>query len=156
MRKLIAVASTLAIPLAILLFAQWPLRDWLQNYSRQANDAAQILFSLYAAVSITAATRSGTHLALSNHESPDALHKKSWRTWVLILCVSPWALFLLWTSVPQMLLSVTQLESFSEGLTPGYFILRIAVVVLAVLVLLEAARSALVSLGWRKRHHRSK
>jgi TRAP-type C4-dicarboxylate transport system permease small subunit len=140
MRKLIAVASTLVIPLTILLFVQWPLRDFLQSYSRQANDTAQIIFSIYAAVSITSATRSGCHLAMSNHVTRNA---RSWRTWALILCLLPWALFLLWTSVPQALQSVVQLESFSEGLTPGYFVLRIALVLLVVMVLIEAVSTAL-------------
>jgi hypothetical protein len=55
MRWLFIVAGALVVPLALLLFAQWPLRDGVQAYSRQANDAAQILFAVYAAVAITAA-----------------------------------------------------------------------------------------------------
>jgi TRAP-type C4-dicarboxylate transport system permease small subunit len=153
MRKLITFASLLVIPLAVLLFAQWPLRDWLQNYSRQANDAAQICFALYAAVAITAASRAGSHLTLSSHDKPGTRGAKSWRAWALLVCLVPWALFLLWTSAPQMWASVRQLESFSEGLTPGYFFLRIALVLLALLVLLEAARAAL--LGLRRRKHRA-
>ncbi len=31
---LLTLASLLVLPLALLLFAQWPLRDWLQAYSR--------------------------------------------------------------------------------------------------------------------------
>lgn len=151
LRRVTAVAGVLVIPLALLLFAQWPLRDGLQNYSRQANDAAQIVFGLYAAVAITAATLSGRHLALENYSVTGA--KPRWRAWALLLCVAPWAVFLLWSSVPQMLASVTHLESFSEGLTPGYFVLRIALVMLPVLVLVEAAASLLVSLGRRKHRH---
>jgi hypothetical protein len=44
-----------------------------------------------------------------------------------------------------MLVSISQLESFSEGNTPGYFILRIALVLLAVLVLVEALHRAFAS-----------
>jgi hypothetical protein len=144
----------LVIPLALLLFAQWPLRDGLQNYSRQANDVAQMVFALYAAVAVTAASFSGRHLALENSSAADD-PKPSWRVWALLLCVAPWAVFLLWSAVPQMIASVTQLESFSEGLTPGYFVLRIALVMLPVLVLLEAAASTLLSLRRRKHpHHR--
>ncbi len=53
----------LALPLAMLLFLQWPLRDLIHGYSTQANDLAQILFALYVAGSVAAATRAGTHLA---------------------------------------------------------------------------------------------
>ncbi len=31
----------LVLPLALLLFLQWPLRDVVQQYSREANDLAQ-------------------------------------------------------------------------------------------------------------------
>jgi hypothetical protein len=44
MRILSFLASLLVIPLALLLFIQWPLREWVQAYSRQANDMGQILF----------------------------------------------------------------------------------------------------------------
>jgi uncharacterized membrane protein len=150
LRRVIAIAGILVIPLALLLFAQWPLRDWLQLYSRQANDTAQILFGLYAAVAITAATISGSHLALAGHEDPATRANLSWRVWASLACVVPWAVFLLWTSVPQMLASVAQWESFSEGLTPGYFVLRIALVMLPVLVLAQAAGSLSAALSQRK------
>jgi hypothetical protein len=65
-------------------------------------------------------------------------------------CVAPWAVFLLWTSFPQMVASVTQLESFSEGLTPGYFVLRMALVMLPALVLAQATGSLFVRLTLRK------
>lgn len=150
MRWVIAAASVLVLPLALLLFAQWPLRDLVQAWSRQANDAAQILFALYAAVGITAASVSKSHLALAKRAQAATKLIAHWRGWTLLLCVGPWALFLLWTAVPQMLASVAAFESFSEGLTPGYFVLRIALVLLALLVLVEAVGHALASL---RQHH---
>ena len=145
---LLTVASLLVLPLALLLFAQWPLRDWLQGYSRQANDAAQILVALYTAVAITAASVSKTHLALVNHAHAATKSIAVWRAGLLAVCVVPWALFLLWTATPQMWESVRAQEIFSEGLTPGYFVLRIAVVLLALLVLVEAVAHVLQA------HHR--
>lgn len=150
MRKLVVWAGFLVLPLALLLFAQWPLRDWLQAYSRQANDAAQILFGLYAAVAITAATRSRSHLALDKHGHNALKTIASWRAWALLACVGPWAFFLLWTAAPQMLESIRAREIFSEGLTPGYFMLRIALVLLAVLVLGQAVAQALATVRVRK------
>lgn len=151
MGRLIAAASVLVLPLALLLFAQWPLRDWVQAYSRQANDAAQILFAVYAAVAITAASRSKSHLALVKHSTHAIKHIATWRTWALLVCVAPWATFLLWTATPQMFASVAGLEAFSEGLTPGYFMLRIALVLLALLVLLEALAQVLADVLARTR-----
>ena len=57
----IAGTQWLALPLIVLLFLQWPLRDFFRVYSREANDLGQILFALFVAVSVTAATRAGTH-----------------------------------------------------------------------------------------------
>jgi hypothetical protein len=150
MRWTITAASLLVLPLALLLFAQWPLRDWLQAYSRQANDVAQIVFAVYAAVAITAASLSKSHLALAKHDDIAINLIPIWKALALAVCVVPWALFLLWTAFPQMLASVAAAESFSEGLTPGYFILRVALVLLALLVLAEAALNVLASLRRRR------
>jgi hypothetical protein len=42
----------LVLPLALLLFLQWPLRDVVGAGSRPANDMAQWLFALYVAVAL--------------------------------------------------------------------------------------------------------
>ena len=47
----------LVVPLSLLLFLQWPLRELVHGYSREANDLGQWLFALYVASSVTAATR---------------------------------------------------------------------------------------------------
>jgi len=153
MRRLIVIAGLLVLPLAFLLFAQWPLRDWLQAYSRQANDVAQILFGVYGAVAITAASVSNTHLALAKPAQTATETIATWRAWALLACVAPWALFLLWTAVPQMLASIAAREIFSEGLTPGYFMLRIALVLLALLVLVHAVAQVWSDLRARRRPH---
>ena len=146
MRWVIVSASVLVIPLSVLLFIQWPLRDWLHAYSLQANDVGQIFFALYAAVAITAASQSRSHLALTKHADSAIKNRVPWRSWALLLCVAPWALFLMWAAVPQMLISVARLESFGNGgFTPGYFILRVALVLLALLVLVEAVDRAFAS-----------
>lgn len=154
-RWLVAIASLLVLPLAALLFAQWPLRDWVQAHSLLANDVAQMLFALYVAVAITAASRAKSHLALV-HSAPDEQPARaSWRTWALLACVGPWALFMLWTAVPQMLRSIAAQEIFSEGLTPGYFVLRIALVLLALLVLVHAVCQAIQDALVRLRDHKA-
>lgn len=147
LRWLTLAASILVIGLSLLLFVQWPLRDWLQAYSRQANDVGQILFALYACFAITAASQTKTHLAMTKHGGPATQPGVPWHNWTLLLCLAPWALFLMWTAAPQMLASIAQLESFSEGNTPGYFFLRIALVLLPVFVLLEALHSVFANPG---------
>ena len=43
---LLAKICLLVLPLALLLLLQWPLRDGLGAYSREANDTAQAIFAL--------------------------------------------------------------------------------------------------------------
>src|SRR5437870_3765525 len=53
----------LALPVVVLLFLQWPLREFVGKWSREANDLGQWIFAIYVAVSVTAATRARAHLA---------------------------------------------------------------------------------------------
>lgn len=133
---LCGLAGLLAFPLVLLLFAQWPLRELLQAFSRQANDAAQLLFALYIAVAITAASRARVHLASLR---PDHLttQRPRWQAWALLACTAPWAVFMLWAGWPVVAASVLSLEHFGETLNPGYFIVKLAMVLLLVLVLLD-------------------
>jgi hypothetical protein len=137
MNALFQLTRWLALPLALLLFAQWPLRQWLGLWSREANDLAQILFALYAAVAVTAAGRAGVHLAA--HPAGTAHPAGSPKRRVaLCLCVLPWALFVLGASTPGVWASWLQLEKFPETLNPGYFLIRSAAWLLAVLALIDA------------------
>ena len=42
---------------ALILFLQWPLRDFVQWGSREANDLGQWIFALYVSLAVTFATR---------------------------------------------------------------------------------------------------
>ena len=55
--------GVLVLPIGLLHFLQWPLREVVQSYSREANDLAQCLFALYVSIAITYATRRHAHLA---------------------------------------------------------------------------------------------
>lgn len=137
MRVLILAASVLVLPLAGLLFAQWPLRDLVQAYSRQANDLAQILFALYMAVAVTAASRDGVHLAAGHvlHARED--HPPRWRAWAVLACTAPWAVFMLWSAGPQIWQSLRQTERFGETLSPGFFLIKLALGLMVVLILID-------------------
>jgi hypothetical protein len=130
-------AAWLVLPLVVMLFAQWPLREWVQAYSRQTNDAAQIVFALLAGVSITAASQSGMHLSAHHAGTPAA----PWQRWALLLCVLPWAVFMLLSSAQPVWQALVQLEKFSETLNPGFFIIKIATTLLYALVILQALAS---------------
>ena len=136
-------AAVLVLPLAFLLFVQWPLREVVQAGSREANDAGQVLFALYVAVAITAATRSRAHLAADL-----AAHRYSQRARSLLqraaslLVAAPAAAFVLVSSSAATWQSILQLERFPETLNPGYFLLRLAAFALAALVLAQALLDA--------------
>jgi hypothetical protein len=133
-RLLLLAASALVVPLTLLLFAQWPLRDVVQAGSRQANDLAQVIFAVYMAIAVTAASIEGMHLAARH--APDEHDKPvRWRVWAVFVCTAPWAAFLLWTSAPGVWQSARQLERFGETLNPGYFLIRVSLWLLAALVL---------------------
>jgi len=144
LRAITAASLALVLPISLLLFLQWPLRDVLQAYSREANDLAQWLFALYVSVAITYATRMSTHLAANS-----LARRYSFATQVrlqrlaALFVLLPWSAFVLCTVAPMVWQSVAQLERFPETFNPGYFIVKAAVGLLALLVLAQALLSAL-------------
>src|ERR1700756_3790282 len=94
--QLVAAAEWLALLFIGLLFLQWPLRDVVPIFSREANDLGQVVFAFFVAASVTAATRAKTHLAadfLARHYGVRVrrrLHQLG-----TIAGLLPWALFVL-------------------------------------------------------------
>ncbi|HZP77099.1 MAG TPA: TRAP transporter small permease subunit [Pseudolabrys sp.] len=134
----IGVMQWLGLPLVALLFLQWPLRDLLRAYSREANDLAQCIFALYVAASMTAATRAGTHLAadlIAQHYS--ARTRDILARIAAVIGLLPWALFLLISSRNIVIESVLQREAFADSDNPGYFLIKLALWLLALLVLAQ-------------------
>ena len=128
--RMIRVGSWLVLPVSLLLFLQWPLRDLVHRGSPEANDLAQWLFALYIAVALTCATRRDAHprIAAWRRLSPSALQTCS------ALCLLPWAGFILVTGASSVWRSVLGLEAFPDTYNPGYFLVKIAAWLLALLV----------------------
>ena len=135
----IAAAQWLALPLILLLFLQWPLRDLVRCCSREANDLGQIIFALLVAVSVTSATRNATHLAsdaLAYRYSERARYRL--RQCGAALAVLPWALFIVIASKPFVFASALGLEQFPDTFNPGYFIIKAALWLMAILMIAQA------------------
>ena len=147
-RVLLLAAGALVVPLTLLLFAQWPLRDVVQAGSRQANDLAQVIFAVYMAIAVTAASIEGMHLA-ARHAPDEHERPVRWRVIAVCACTVPWALFVLWTATPGVRQSVLQLERFGETLDPGYFLIRVSLWLLAALVVMHGIASLARSLRAR-------
>ena len=140
-RAIIAAASILVLPVSLLLFLQWPLRDWWQAYSREANDLAQILFGIYVSIAITAASRAHAHLSAEG--AARQLDSRTRRVLARVAAAAvlvPWSAFVLYAGSGSLVQSIGQFERFPETFNPGYFLLRIALALLALLVLLHALR----------------
>ena len=136
----VAAAQWLALPLVLLLFLQWPLRDIVRCCSREANDLGQVIFALFVAVSVTAATRAGMHLAadtLAHRYSPRT------RAWIkrigTAVSILPWAIFVVVSGASYVIPSVRGLEAFADTGNPGYFIIKAALWFMALLIVAQAA-----------------
>jgi TRAP-type mannitol/chloroaromatic compound transport system permease small subunit len=134
----LAGAKWLALPVVTLLFLQWPLRSIVGLYSREANDLGQWLFALYVAASITAATRAKTHLSADtiSRNYSDAMRQWLARAGALFGLI-PWSIIVLVTSWSIVRDSTLLLERFPDTGNPGYFIIKLALLILALLILIE-------------------
>ena len=136
---LIAAAQWLALPLIVLLFLQWPLRDLVRCCSREANDLGQVIFAIYVVFSVSAATRAGTHLAadtLAQRYRARTRHRL--KQFGSTLAILPWALFVLFAGKTMVMSSVLGLESFPDTNNFGYFIIKAALWIMAVVIIAQA------------------
>jgi TRAP-type mannitol/chloroaromatic compound transport system permease small subunit len=129
----------LLLPVVLLLFLQWPLRDIFRIWSRDANDLGQWLFALYVAMAFTAATRAHTHLAadaLARHYSERT--RLTLARLGALLALLPWSLYVIIGGANLVISSVKALEAFADTYNPGYFFIKLALWLLAGLVLMQA------------------
>jgi hypothetical protein len=132
-------AAPLSLAVTVLLFLQWPLRDWIGAWSTQANDLAQWLFALYVAVALRHAGERGAHLvARPDLAETGAGRAARMRRVGAPLCVLPWALFIVISPAQQVAHSVANLELFPDTFNPGYFMIKLALVLLGLLIAVQA------------------
>jgi len=136
---LLAAGRWLVLPVSLLLFLQWPLRELVHAYSIEANDLAQWLFALYVSLALTFATRQHSHLAADMFAQR---YRPRTRAFIAkagaLLALLPWSLFVLIAGAPAVWASLAGLEEFPETYDPGYFIVKVGAWLLALLVLLQA------------------
>lgn len=135
-----AVAALLVLPLVLLLFVQWPLRDLWGAWSRPANDLAQCVFALYVAFALRHASRRHAHMAAdawaARHHSPRL--RRALRRLGPAACVLPWSLYVLVAGWPMVASAVTALEAFPDTFNPGYFTIKASAWLLALLMALQS------------------
>ena len=137
--RVTAIGAWAVLPLALLLCAQWPLRDGLGAGARLANDAAQTLFALYVALALRQATRDGAHLAADTLSARyPARARRALARWGGTLAVLPFALFVLVSGAASTWRALVSFESFPDTLNPGYFLIKLAAWLLALGMALQA------------------
>src|SRR5947209_6849600 len=93
---LVGSGRFLVLPVSLLLFLQWPLREWVHAYSAEANDLAQWLFALYVSLALTEATRTRSHLAADSFARRYMASTRQRIARVAgLVCLVPWSLFIL-------------------------------------------------------------
>lgn len=95
MHRLTSLTRYLFLALVGLLFLQWPLREWVRAYARQANDLGQIVFACYVAIAVTATSVYNKHLA-GDHKAGHLRAPTRSAVGAMALCTLPWALFMVW------------------------------------------------------------
>lgn len=135
MDGLCQAAMPLALLLTALLWAQWPLRDVVGAGAVQANDLAQVVFAWYVACAARHATARRAHLTARTDLA--ALPGRRTRLGEA-LCVLPWAIVVGGLSAEPVWQSLQHLERFPESFTEGYFLLRLAVPLLTLLMAAQA------------------
>ena len=137
--RLQKLARWLGIPVFVLLCLQWPLRDFVQRFSREANDLGQLLFAIYVAVAVTAATRAGAHLAADAVARRYSAQVKLWLSrGCAALVLAPCGIFLGLSGGPMILNSLGLLERFGDTGNAGYFVVKLALWLLAACMILAA------------------
>jgi TRAP-type mannitol/chloroaromatic compound transport system permease small subunit len=137
--RAMGVAQWLLLPLSASLFLQWPLREIVQRYSREANDLGQVLFAVYVSAALTAAMRAHTHLStgvLADRYSQSTRGRLADAGY--LLAAIPWSLFVLWTHFDTAWRSLVTGEAFPETFNPGYFVIKAAAWLMALLLLLQS------------------
>lgn len=134
MRVLMRTGAWLVVPLVLLLAAQWPLREWIHAHARTANDFGQIVFGLYVALALGHATSHHAHLRAMT-QAQNKWPRMFGHSIVLLWSAGIFAAALL----PAWRATLAH-EHFTEGMSPGYFLLRWALVALAAIQCILQAR----------------
>lgn len=146
--RLCAAIAWLALPVSLLLFAQWPLRQFSGGHPQLANDTAQLLFALYVAAALRHTMRRHGHLravGLVQRLAPEVrAAARRVQTIAVAAVLLPWSAVLLWHAVPIIGQSLAQRERFADTLDPGYFVIKLAMGLLLVLIGVQALLDALL------------
>jgi len=126
--------------LVFLLWIQWPMRVFLGGNSRLFNDIGQIVFAFFWVLAFAVACSTQSHLKLTSSVHPQP-EREIWRaTWSLIITL-PWAVFVIYSAWPLLFHSLQDNEKFPDTYSPGFYLIKLALVLLPVGLLLAGLRA---------------
>ena len=139
--------QVLAPAILLLLAVQWPLRDLVGAGATLANDWAQCLFALYVALAVPHAALRGQHVVARPDVAASPRGRRGWRGVGAPVGLLAWSLFVLVMAWPTVWLSLRGLERFPETGHAGYALIKLALLLLAAGLALQAA--AQLFAAWR-------
>ena len=126
--------------LVFLLWIQWPMREILWGNARLFNDFGQIVFAFFWVLAFAVACTTQSHLQLTSSERIKPRNSLWTSIWSLALTL-PWALFVVYSGWPLLWHSVHDNEKFPDSYSPGFFLIKFALVLLPVGLLLAGWKS---------------
>ena len=131
--RIIAAAQWLALPLDPVVVPAMAAARHRARLFAQANDLGQIIFALFVAVSVTAATRAGTHLAADTAGATLFARARGTGCKQTRRRHRPAAMGAVRPDCEQdfVLQSVFGLEDFPDTNNPGYFVIKLALWLMA-------------------------
>jgi len=143
------LVAWLVLAVVLLLFLQHPLREYVHAGQFTANDIGQLAHATVFMVGIAYAWRWDSQVRLDIiYRHMPARTQAAINLVGTLLLLLPWLALVAWHAVPAVLLSVQIRERFPETGTPGYFLLKLLLLVFASMMALQAiaviARSIVV------------
>lgn len=125
---LVLLRSSLAI-LVFTLWVQWPMRMLLIGDARFINDIGQIAFAFFVVIAFNDANRTQSHLSIHSQHKPE-IRTHFWMQWIKYFFLTAWAVFVAYSAFPLFIHSLKEAEKFPDSYTPGYFLLKLALLIL--------------------------
>jgi TRAP-type mannitol/chloroaromatic compound transport system permease small subunit len=117
--------------LVFLLWIQWPMRVFSGGNARLFNDIGQIVFAFFWVLAFAVACSTQSHLKLTSsvHSKPE---HTIWRTTWSLMFTLPWAVFVIYSAWPLLWHSLQDNEKFPDTYSPGFYLIKLALVLLPV------------------------
>jgi len=132
-------AAWLVLPVIWALFLQIPMRQFVGFGHREVNDIGQLLHAALFMTAIAYALRWDSHVRVDIfYRAMSERHRALVDLVGTVALLWPWLGLLGWYSWPVVLSSWRDQETFLDAGTPGYFLMKALLLVLAALLGLQS------------------